>query len=107
MAYAGLQRESNDYNSDNKFATELLRCYRTILLSQSRLQSTGVLPTPPTGQMCNHQGKLAPIAGGLNPPTPGNSHTVFVLSEEATGICSQVKNFCSGPVLEQRIGVRV
>jgi hypothetical protein len=54
-AYAILLRKSNDYNSDSKFATELLRCCRTVLLNQSRLQSTGAFTNPPTGQMCNQQ----------------------------------------------------
>jgi hypothetical protein len=30
---------------------------------------------PPTGQMHNQQGRLAPIAGGSTPRSPGNSHT--------------------------------
>jgi hypothetical protein len=74
-----LLRKSNDYNSDNKFATELLRCCGTVLLSQSRLQSRGYT-YPSAAQMCNQQRGLAPIARGFNPQSPGNSHTGFRVS---------------------------
>jgi hypothetical protein len=63
-AYAVLLRKSNDYNFDNKVATELLRCYRTVLLSQSRLQSTGGFTNPPDGSDVQSAGGLANIAGG-------------------------------------------